>query len=54
LGQIRELRGSIVLFGEQDNDLGLRTIFRDEIVLGARSFVSKIDGDKGLRTFSWR
>ena len=51
LGQIRELIGSIVRFGEQDNDLGLRTIFRDEIVLGARSFASKIDGDRDITTF---
>ena len=51
LGQIRELVGSIVRFGEQDNDLGLRTIFRDEIVLGARSFASKIDGDRDITTF---
>lgn len=51
LGQIRELIGSIVRFGEQDNDLGLRTIFRDEIVLGTRSFASKIDGDRDITTF---
>ena len=51
LGQIRELVGSIVRFGEQDNDLGLRTIFRDEIVLGPRSFASKIDGDRDITTF---
>ena len=51
MGQIRELVGSIVRFGEQDNDLGLRTIFRDEIVLGARSFASKIDGDRDVTTF---
>ena len=51
LGQIRELIGSIIRFGEQDNDLDLRTIFRDEIVLGARSFASKIDGDRDVTTF---
>ena len=51
LGQIRELIGSIVRFGEQDNDLGLRTIFRDEIVLVPRSFSSKIDGDRDITTF---